>query len=232
MIPNFISNDYSLPIHLTRRKGVKRMTLRLSMTVDALKISAPPRMSLHEINQFIKSARPWIENQLSKKSPLQQKQILSPNTTLCLAGKDYTIHHEETRRSSFKILDTSLMIRGPLTDFNQILIGCLKQIAHEKCTYWSTHFSNILGLTPKKISIKDQKSRWGSCSSQGNLNYNWRIILATEPILMYICAHEVSHLKHMNHSPEFWTLVETICPDHKALRAWLKKNGEMLYRYG
>lgn len=232
MIPNLILNDLVIPVELTRRKGMKRIVLRISKTINEIKISASPRMPLREIIQFVNTSRPWIENQLSKKSQLPPKQSLIPNMTLCLGGKDYFIQHEETKRPSFKILDTSLIIHGPQADFEPILLQCLKQIAHEKCAYWSGYFATIAGSSFKKISIKDVKSRWGSCSSKKNLNYNWRIILAPEPILMYLCAHEVSHLKHMNHSSEFWSLVASLCPDYKAQRAWLKKKGETLYRYG
>lgn len=230
MIPNFITNDLVLPVELTRRKGMKRMILRLSKTADTIKVSAPPRMPLHEIIQFVGTSRPWIETQLSKKPPMNQS--LFPNMTLSVGGIEYFVRHEEAKRRSIEIQENSIIVRGHLEDFSGSLLCYFRKLADQKCTYWSRQLADKLGLVYKKITIKDVKGRWGSCSSQGNLNYNWRIILAPEAVVIYLCAHEVSHLKHMDHSPEFWSTVASVCPDHKALRSWLRKNGDELYRYG
>lgn len=230
MIPNFIYNNQTLPVQLTHRKGMKRMTLRVSKTADAILVSAPPRMPLREVIHFVGTSRSWIETQLIKKPPMNQS--FTPNMILTLAGKDYLLLHEEKKRRSFELCEDSLIIRGPLEHFEWMVGVCLKKIAAEKCSYWSGVLAEKLGLVPQKITIKDVKGRWGSCSSQGNLNYNWRIILAPEPVLIYLCAHEVSHLRHMNHSAEFWTLVASVCPEHLVLRRWLKKNGDHLYRFG
>lgn len=230
MLPNFIHNDHILPVQLTRRKGMKRMTLRVSKTADAIMVSASPRMPLREVQYFVATSRPWIEQQLTKQRPL--KQFLTPNMTLSIGGKEYSILHEEAKRRSFEMGEDSIVIRGGAEDFEWILTRNLRKVALERCTHWSKTLADKLGLSFNKITIKDVKGRWGSCSSRGNLNYNWRIILAPEPVLVYLCAHEVSHLRHMNHSPDFWAVVASVCPDHMALRKWLKKNGEQLYVYG
>lgn len=90
-------------------------------------------------------------------------------------------------------------------------------------------FAGLLSVEFKDIHIKDQRSRWGSCSSKGNLNFNWRIVMAPEPVCDYVVIHELCHLKHMDHSSNFWHLVQTICPEYKQYRKWLKENGAMLY---
>lgn len=90
-------------------------------------------------------------------------------------------------------------------------------------------FAERLGVTYQNIFIKDQKSRWGSCSSRGNLNFNFRIIMAPELVCDYIIWHELCHLIHMNHSNDFWELVGTVCPDYKSCKRWLKENSQRLY---
>lgn len=90
-------------------------------------------------------------------------------------------------------------------------------------------FAKILSVEFKEIHIKDQRSRWGSCSSKGNLNFNWRIVMAPELVCDYVVIHELCHLKHMNHSEAFWQLVRSICPEYKQYRRWLKENGMSLY---
>jgi len=86
-------------------------------------------------------------------------------------------------------------------------------------------YSPELNVAPAKIFIKNQKTRWGSCSTKGNINLNWLLVMTPLEIIDYVIVHELSHLKVMNHSQEFWTLVESILPDYKERRKWLKENG-------
>lgn len=91
------------------------------------------------------------------------------------------------------------------------------------------HFAPILGVTYGKISVKDQRTLWGSCTPEGNLNFNWRLTLAPPEVLDYLVIHELAHRAQMNHSRRFWEVVEKACPDHRTHRKWLRKNGRALY---
>ena len=91
------------------------------------------------------------------------------------------------------------------------------------------YFSQFTGGNYTSITIRDQKTRWGSCSGRGTLSFNWRLILAPPEILDYVVVHELCHLTHMNHSKEFWKLVESVIPDYKIKRKWLKENGHTLH---
>ena len=86
-----------------------------------------------------------------------------------------------------------------------------------------------MGVSYGRISIREQKTRWGSCSSKGNLNFNWRLIFAPEAVLDYVVVHELAHRKEMNHSPAFYTVVESVLPDYQKARKWLKDNGQTLW---
>ena len=90
------------------------------------------------------------------------------------------------------------------------------------------YYEPIIGVTHNSISIRDQKTRWGSCSSNGNLNFNWRLMLAPPRVLDYVVVHELCHRKEMNHSKAFWHTVEMVLPDYKELRKWLRENGRTL----
>ncbi len=92
-------------------------------------------------------------------------------------------------------------------------------------------YAALLHVTYQDIRIKDQKSRWGSCSGRGNLNFNWRLVMAPEPVLDYVVIHELCHLRYMDHSERFWTLVSGICPAFKQYRKWLKEYGDSLYLF-
>ena len=96
----------------------------------------------------------------------------------------------------------------------------------------SQRYADALGLTFKRLTVRDQSSRWGSCSTNGMLSFSWRLILAPCQVLDYLAAHEVAHLVEMNHSPRFWRLVQRICPHHQSAKAWLDAHGADLHRYG
>jgi predicted metal-dependent hydrolase len=99
-----------------------------------------------------------------------------------------------------------------------------RAIFEERLTYWNAHYN----LTWASVAVKSQKTRWGSCSRQGNLNFNWRLLLAPPAILDYVVIHELCHLKEHNHAPAFWALVERACPDYRDHRRWLRLHGHEL----
>jgi predicted metal-dependent hydrolase len=94
------------------------------------------------------------------------------------------------------------------------------------------HHARLLSLKAKRIAIRDQTSRWGSCSTTGALSFSWRLILAPSHVLEYVAAHEVAHLAEMNHGPKFWALVTKIRPDFETAKQWLQVRGPDLHRYG
>ena len=95
----------------------------------------------------------------------------------------------------------------------------------------TAYFAERMGISYGKITIRGQKTRWGSCSAKGNLNFNWRIVLAPEPVTDYVVIHELAHRIHMNHSAAFYQTIEAIMPDYRRQEQWLKENGDSL-RYG
>ena len=99
-----------------------------------------------------------------------------------------------------------------------------KEIFPERTAY----FAKRMGVTYNRITIREQKTRWGSCSSAGNLNFNWRLVLAPREVLDYVVIHELAHRREMNHSAAFWRIVEAEMPDYRKYRDWLKKNGSFL----
>lgn len=103
-----------------------------------------------------------------------------------------------------------------------------RQAAREYIPARVAYFETVIGVTHGAIAIRDQKTRWGSCSARGNLNFNWRLMLAPPRVLDYVVVHELCHRKEMNHSKAFWNAVETVLPDYKELRKWLQDNGRTL----
>jgi predicted metal-dependent hydrolase len=112
------------------------------------------------------------------------------------------------------------------------LADWLKREARRDLTIASERHAQAMAVSFRRLAIRDQASRWGSCSSDGSLSYSWRLILAPSFVLDYVAAHEVAHLKHMNHGVRFWRLVLTHCPMAPQARLWLKRHGATLHRFG
>lgn len=104
-----------------------------------------------------------------------------------------------------------------------------REIARDIFTQKTAYYAQIIQVTYGRISIREQKTRWGSCSSEGNLNFNWRLIFAPEEVLDYIVIHELAHRREMNHSPAFYTIVKEVMPDYKKQQKWLRENGQQLW---
>jgi hypothetical protein len=106
-----------------------------------------------------------------------------------------------------------------------------REIARSVFTQKVAYYASIMNVTYGRISIRDQKTRWGSCSSVGNLNFNWRLIFAPEEVVDYVVVHELAHRREMNHSAAFYAIVESVLPDYKERQLWLRHNGRSLSNF-
>ena len=103
------------------------------------------------------------------------------------------------------------------------------ELARDIFTRKTAYYAAVMNVTYGRITIREQKTRWGSCSSKGNLNFNWRLIFAPEEVLDYIVVHELAHRKEMNHSPAFYRVVASVMPDYKGSQEWLREHGQSLW---
>ncbi|MDE2018292.1 MAG: M48 family metallopeptidase, partial [Hyphomicrobiales bacterium] len=123
-------------------------------------------------------------------------------------------------------------VAGRREHFARRLADFLKREARRDVEAAVARHAGALGMRPAGVSIRDTRSRWGSCSHGGALNFSWRLILAPPFVLDYLCAHEVAHLAHMDHSARFWALTRRLCPRTDEAEAWLRVNGSALHRFG
>lgn len=143
-------------------------------------------------------------------------------------GVPWTLIDDPLRKKAVWKQGQTLCVGIGCVDVHKPIENILKKEAQIFFDALSREYATQLGVKFSRISIRDGSSRWGSCSSSGTLSYSWRLGLAPLEIAQYVCAHEVAHLKEMNHSPRFWSLVEMIDPFYKKHRAWLKKEGGKL----
>ena len=128
------------------------------------------------------------------------------------------------------IMEARIRAQGEIVPFTEGELDALSAAAREAVTSRAAYYAPQLGVDYGRISIRRQKSRWGSCSGEGNLNFNCLLALAPPWVLDYVVVHELCHRKEMNHSPRFWALVEQVFPQYPAARKWLRQEGAALIR--
>ena len=135
-------------------------------------------------------------------------------------------------RSKRSTARASLVVAGDAAHLRRRVIDFLKREARRDLEPRILHHASALGVTVKAIRLRDQTSRWGSCTGSGHLSFSWRLVMAPPYVLDYLAAHEVAHLREMNHSRRFWRLVEALCPQTRQARAWLNAEGAKLHAIG
>jgi len=221
----------------------KRKTIAISFDRDGnLVVKAPLWVNDQEVENFVKSKEEWILSAHRRLKRAKEKELasrlgLENGDELYYLGEKRILNVVRESRSRAKVrsaLDRLVLYVPYEADYEYKREQLEKWYRKEALFVISEKagkFAGILGVSFKDIHIKDQKSRWGSCSSKGNLNFNWRILMAPEPVCDYVIIHELCHLVHMDHSPDFWELVGNVCPYYSQCRKWLRDNVGELYRF-
>ena len=223
----------SLSVRLKPNKRARRLILRLDPKSGDPVATVPPGLSEARIRTFLMGHRDW----LIEKCEQQPKRIaFSQGAIIPFRGELHRLVHVGQRRGTIRILEQdgekSLLVSGDLAHMGRRTQDWLKKMARQDLTEAVDRHARQLQVTPAAIRIKDTTSRWGSCSSTRVLSFSWRIILAPPDVLDYLAAHEVAHLREMNHSPRFWALVNDLCPEYEASKVWLRREGQSLHAYG
>lgn len=211
----------------TRRKRSIKLEVLADNTVEVV---APNRTSERAINKLLDEKQDWILKRLrfnqDNADKLRPKQYQDGETFYYL-GSAYPLKFTATTPKGVGFYEGALCINSRKAP-EKAIANWYKQRAYDIIEDRVGHFAQLMSLNPSSIKIKRMKTRWGSCSSSGNLNFNWALIMAPLPVIDYVVIHELSHLVHMNHSPAFWSLVEQYCTDYKAHTRWLKEHGAFL----
>jgi len=222
-------------VRLRRHRQARRYTLRVVAVTREAVLTMPPRGSFREARAFAEKHGAWIAARLDR---LPRAAPFEHGIEVPLRGIVHTIAHRRSTRGTVwtetagdgrRLLCVASQDAGHVsrrvTDF-------LKREAKRDLEVAVMRYVERLGVEVKRISVRDQVSRWGSCSTSGALSFSWRLVLAPRFVLDYLAAHEVAHLVEMNHSRRFWRLLARICPDMDRAKAWLDARGTDLHRYG
>lgn len=221
--------DRELPLKIVENNRARRMTLRIEAGGRGLRLTVPPGIAPREVERFLDRHQGWLETRLAK---LPDKPQVRAGVKLPLRGVPHLIVHAEGRRGTVTASAEDgapvLIVHGDKQHLPRRLADFLKREAKRDIEALVARHTGRVGRNAKSIRFKDTTSRWGSCTSQGGLSFSWRIMMAPPVVIDYLVAHEVAHLKEMNHGPNFWALCKELCPRTEEARAWLKRNGGAL----
>ena len=221
----FLEDEPDLEIFLRQNSNSRRITLRISALDGKITITGPNYLDFAEFKKFAESKKTWLK---SKRKSFEPPIFISEGIEIPVAGTHTKILFSEVREP--KKVGGILFVSKEKPVSTQVK-KYLKEIGRIHLAYICNEFAERLGSKIRKITLRDTRSRWGSCSNDAKLMFSWRLIMAPEDVLAYVAAHEVAHLKHMNHSKDFWETVEYLFGSYKTERAWLKQNGPSLHRY-
>lgn len=221
----------SPPVEITLRRSAqaRRFSLRVSRLDGRVTLTLPLRAREAEALAFVRDQEGWIRRALSD---VPEAASVGIGSVLPLEGRPLTVRPGSGR--SVRVTDDSLLVPGDPASVPLRLATFLKAMARERLAAACDRHARSLGRPYARLTLRDTRSRWGSCTQDGCLMFSWRLILAPPPILDYVAAHEVAHLAQMNHSPAFWAEVARLDPDYAAHRAWLRRQGQALhgFRFG
>ena len=230
-------NGHDIPVSYRRSARARRISLRLSLR-HGLEIVVPLQVSVGKIDvtSLVNARLAWIErahDRLLRHQKTVRDIPITSGTRLDILGREVEVllRPSATTRSRETLSPTHLTVTTPGTDqasIRRVLMRLLLALAKEIIPEKVRECASPAGLVYKRVTIRNQATRWGSCSRRGTLSFNWRLVLCPPFVMEYLIYHELAHLREMNHSVKFWRLVGTLCPLYREAEAWLRTNGGSL----
>lgn len=220
------------PVAVTVRLNPRatRLIVKVHPSTGEVSVVAPSRRALDSAMDFARSESSWIARRLAH---VPEPIDLEPGALIPYRGQEHVIQSSARGPAPVWVDRDARVIRvsGQSEHSPRRLLDFLKREAKRVLDARVGEFSARIGVQPKRITVRDTASRWGSCSTTRAISFSWRLILAPPFVLDYVVAHEVAHLRHMNHGTRFWALVREMVRDVEKPQAWLNKNGPLLHRY-
>jgi predicted metal-dependent hydrolase len=220
--------DRSAPLTARVNRRARRLIVRVDSVKGRVIVTAPSKRALSDAIDFARTRARWITDELDAGGA----RPFAPGETFPLRGAAVSIEAKGRLRDGVRLEAGRLIVGGDQSHLSRRVTDWLKKEARAALTERVDHYSALLNRRRGAITIRDTRSRWGSCARDGALSFSWRLIMAPPHILGYVAAHECAHLVHLNHSPAYWRLLRTLDVDAGAARDWFSANGQSLYAYG
>ncbi|MGE5474671.1 MAG: M48 family metallopeptidase [Ignavibacteriales bacterium] len=235
----FNIGSLSIPYYVTENKKAK--CIKLVMGTDGLRVTKPLRTKLDEVEKVLKIKSNWIYKNYVKLQSVKAEECdreWKTGERILFKGDEcniaiYTYNNKKVFIDfDGKLFDIYVNENIEENERKAAIEDALKkwyiEAANKAFKERLDYFCRIIGFHYNTMRVKEQKTRWGSCSKKGNLNFNWKLIMSPQWVTDYVIIHEVCHLRYLNHSKEYWNMVALHMPEHKKARQWLKKNGMKL----
>lgn len=221
-----------VPVTLKLNPRARQLIVRVHPSTGEVVVVAPSRRSLSHAMEFARKQSAWIAQRLEN---VPEPMPLGLGRRLLYRGEEHVVRYGEPGKRPVWIERGEegriIRVNGRSEHAARRVLDFLKREARKTLDARAMYYAEILGVKPARVTVRDTSSRWGSCSSTRNLSFSWRLILAPAFVLDYVVAHEIAHLREMNHGRRFWRLVEEMVGNVEKPQAWLNENGATLHRY-
>jgi predicted metal-dependent hydrolase len=230
----FPPETLALPNGLTRvewrrSRRARRMSLRIDPAGGAVVVTLPMRATRKAGMALLMGHADWVADRLAA---LPDAITFADGATVPVCGVPHRIRHAPGARGAAFLLQQELHVTGAAEFLPRRVTDFLRQEAKRRLGALALAKAGLIGTVPKRVTVKDTKSRWGSCAPDRSLALSWRLVMAPPFVQDYVVAHEVAHLRHMNHGKQFWALVDELTPHTKTAIPWLRAEGARLLRIG
>ena len=212
-----------------RSTRAQRILLQVGQIDGGVELVVPHRATFKEALSFAEEKAEWVERRLDLVLP---RVLFADGVDVPYKGDPVRIRRTGHSGTAVTCADGELLVPGREDTVSGRVRRWFREQARREIVHRASEKAERLGRQRGRITVRDQRTRWGSCSANGNLNFSWRLILAPETVLDYVVAHEVAHLAEMNHGPRFWAHVGRLCAEPEGSRAWLRARGASLHRFG
>ncbi|HRK24082.1 MAG TPA: SprT family zinc-dependent metalloprotease [Beijerinckiaceae bacterium] len=225
----------SYPVAIRRNATARRLILRVRADTGEAVLTLPRRTNMSQARDFLDRHGGWLAARMAR---LPEAVAFEPGCIVPFRGLPHVIEHAGSARGGVECrpgVDGDpgrLIVAGDPRHLARRLTDFFKREARAELARASAAYARQLNVRITRISIKDTRSRWGSCSATGALSFSWRLILAPPEVLDYLAAHEVAHRVELNHSPRYWAVVARLCPHWQSSESWLTRHGAGLHRFG
>lgn len=221
--------DREVALVVRRSARARRIGLRIAGHDDSVELVLPPRSNDADGFAFLQSRADWVLERLGRLPPYT---AFADGCVIPLGDVPHLVRHLPGSRRPVMVEGSEILVSGRPEHLARRLGDWLRTEAKRRIEPLAHAKAAIIGRKVTRITIRDQKSRWGSCARGGHLSFNWRLVMAPVAVLDYVVAHEVAHIEVPNHSAAFWRVVDRLDGNRAESRAWLRANGTVLHRYG
>lgn len=224
-----LANGDVAPVEIRVDRRARRISLKVEKVGGRVVLTAPTEAALPAARNFMSKRTGWIA---SRRAEMEPTVPFEDGAAIPVLGRMRAIRWSPDASDPVRLGPKRIDVAGAAAGVPGAVLRFLKTEARRRLTDAAERYAAEVGKPVAGVTVRDQRTRWGSCAASGRLSFSWRLVMAPEYVLTYVAAHEAAHLRHMNHGPKFWKLVAALHADWREAEDWLDREGPQLRRYG